>query len=103
MSTLETYICEKADDRVVSVIRYKSLSKMEEVAVDLDETPINEYVNKRYQIAHKWLSEGCPEGTTYWYDENYSINSVRLKECTNHEYKDGVCIHCGKKRSDMKK
>jgi hypothetical protein len=93
---LETYICEKASDREVLVIRYKSLSKMEEIKVDLDEDPINEYVNKRYQIANKWFLEGCPTGTTYWYNEKYGIESVRLKECDKHEYVDGKCKHCGK-------
>jgi hypothetical protein len=72
---------------------------MEEVQVDLDETPINEYVNKRYQIANKWFLEGCPEGTTYWYNESYGIESTRLRECTNHEYKDGKCVHCGKTKT----
>lgn len=96
---LESYICEKITDQVTLVTRYKSMSKMEEVKIDLKERPPNDYMDKRHKIADKWFRENCPEGATYWYNEQYDIESIRLKECDNHEYKNGKCIHCGKMKS----
>jgi hypothetical protein len=76
--SLDTYIVTKTGNSVYEVSRYKAGDLLETTRVDLMKSAKNDYEIKRHVIARRYASEGCPNGTAYWFSETGAISRTKL-------------------------
>jgi hypothetical protein len=90
---LDTYMVNQIEDNTYNVIRYKSLELMESVEVPLY-GPCASSVEKRRKIVNRWLAEGKPQTTAYYF-ENEKLYGVHIKTEARFQKGDNVALEDG--------
>ena len=84
--SLDTFIVSSVGDSLYEVKRYKTGELLESVTVDLTKVAKSDFETKRLSIARRYVSDGCPKGSAYWFTGTGEINQIELSELATRQH-----------------